>query len=466
MYAYDAFPDGLRGEIDETLLGFDNCPEALRPATESERGLLYASRLLVGQAFPEATFSRPGLTGSAQRRAGEAQMLDWLRRHGQTGFALWDAHLDQIVVALAHLADLAEETTVRELSAVLLDKLLLGLALHSFQGTYGATRGEISTPAARSGRLAPETPLNRLLWGTGCYNASVKGAVSLGLARGSYELPAIVTQIALDAAPEMWSLEKDAPDGRAEVRKATYKTPDYLLCSAALGRTQEGQRGRREQIWQATMGPDALVYTNHPTNCSLAEGRHAAWWCGNGSLPRVAQWKDALIALYCLSRDDGRRDSVGLGFTHAHWPAYAFDEHLIRDGWAFARTGQAYLALTASRGLSPIERGPDAYRELRALGSPVAWLCQMGRAALDGEFGAFQNAVLAGGLTVEGTRVDWTTIRGDHLAYDWAEPLRVNGRERPPAWEKHYDGPYAQAEMPATTLDVIYGDDVMRLDLS
>jgi hypothetical protein len=237
-----------------------------------------------------------------------------------------------------------------------------------------------------------------------------------------------------------------------------YKTPDYLLSSAQGWRP--GQRGRRELIWQATLGPDALVYTTHPTNCSSAEGRHAAWWAGNGALPRVAQFKDALFALYQLPADDW------LGFTHAHFPCYAFDEHVLRDGWAFARRGNTYLALHASRGLALIERGQDAYRELRALGSPVAWLCQMGRAALDGNFASFQDCVLASGPRVEGLRVKWTTIRGDDLAFDWTGPFLVNSVEHSLSGYKHHQGPYALAELPATQMDIIYGEDLMRLDLS
>ena len=50
----------------------------------------------------------------------------------------------------------------------------------------------------------------------------------------------------------------------------------------------------------------------------------------NVILPRVAQWKDVLIAAYQLLKDDW------MGFTHAYFPIHAFDEHVLRQGWAFA----------------------------------------------------------------------------------------------------------------------------------
>src|SRR5690606_2086590 len=122
------------------------------------------------------------------------------------------------------------------------------------------------------------------------------------------------------------------------------------------------QRGRREQIRQATLGPEALVFTNHPTSFSQSDSRDAGWRVGNGVLPRVAQLHDTLIALYNLPQDDW------LGFTHAYFPVFAFDEHAVAEGWAFARAGRAYLALWAARGMALMEEGPDAQRELRSAG--------------------------------------------------------------------------------------------------
>jgi len=67
-----------------------------------------------------------------------------------------------------------------------------------------------------------------------------------------------------------------------------------------------------------------------------------------------------VIAVHQLPDDDW------LGFTHAYFPAWAFDEYALRDGWAFARKGEGYLALTAAHGLEFITRGGNAYRELRS----------------------------------------------------------------------------------------------------
>jgi hypothetical protein len=167
-----------------------------------------------------------------------------------------------------------------------------------------------------------------------------------------------------------------------------------------------------------------------------------------------------LIALYNLPDDDP------LGFTHAFFPGYAFAEHTIEAGWAFARLGEGYLALHAAQGMTLVASGNDALRELRSPGLRNVWLCQMGRAELDGSFEAFRRAVLAAGATVNGLQVEWQTIRGERLAFDWRGPLLVDGKEEPITDFRHVESPYALADFPAESMEIGYGQDLLRLDLT
>jgi hypothetical protein len=268
-------------------------------------------------------------------------------------------------------------------------------------------------------------------------------------------MPELIRAIALDRWPAMLSHERQQIAENEYVNTVTFKTPDYALTSAQDYRA--GQRGRREHIWQATMGLDAIVFANHPRSLSDADARQAGWWCGNGSLPRVAQWQDALVAIYNLPEDDL------LGFTHAFFPTYAFDEHILEQGWAIARQGDGYLALHAAQGMTLAATGNDAQRELRSTGRHNVWLCQMGRAEVDGSFDDFRRAILARSVTVNDLQVEWDTLRNEHLAFDWRGPLLVNGQAEPLAGFKHVENPYALAEFPAASMDIGYGEDVLRL---
>ena len=69
--------------------------------------------------------------------------------------------------------------------------------------------------------------------------------------------------------------------GSWEVNKVTYKTRDYMLSSAQDYRP--GGRGNMQHIWQATLGPDAVVFVTHPP--FLAESGSPNFWVGNLVLP-------------------------------------------------------------------------------------------------------------------------------------------------------------------------------------
>lgn len=231
-----------------------------------------------------------------------------------------------------------------------------------------------------------------------------------------------------------------------------------MLCSAQD--YHPGEAGYQEHIWQATFGPDAVVFVTHP-HCLSEEGSHRPnAWHGNLILPRVAQWKDVLMAVHHLPDDDW------LGFTHAYFPYYAFDEHTIRKRWIFGRKDEGYIALTASQGLKVITQGQNAYREIRSYGQHNVWVCHMGRSVLDGNFQAFQNKILKTDLDIDELQVKYTSLRGDKLSFGWEGPLRVNDEEQALNGFKHYEGPNCAAEWPADIMAIGFEKMLLRLDMS
>src|SRR5690606_21085672 len=150
------------------------------------------------------------------------------------------------------------------------------------------------------------SPLARLLWGLGVFNEHILGVVSLACTQ-NYELPPIIECIATARSEALWSRERhagqfefwaDRKTGDWAVDKVTYKTPDYMLCSAQS--YLPGEPGVQQHIWQATFGVDAVVFVNHPHCVSEDNAHRPNWWAGNVVLPRVAQWKDVLVAIHQL----------------------------------------------------------------------------------------------------------------------------------------------------------------------
>ena len=491
MHRYPSTPvfsEKLKHSLEECVLNFkywhdEPGSDAMCYTTENHSILFHTCEILGGQLYPHRAFTNVGQTGRWHREKGEKLTLAWLRERGATGFSEWDSncYFEEDLVALSHLADLAENDDVRELAAVVMDKMFFTIALNSYKGVFGSTHGRTYAPMIKGGQLEATSGITRLMWGMGVWNHHIRGTVSL--ACSDYELPPHISAIAADLPEEMWNREH-----HPGVNKVTYRTPDYMLCSAQD--YHPGEKGQQEHIWQATLGPSAVVFVNHPACMSEERAHRPNFWHGNYVLPRVVQWKDVLMAIHKLPNDDW------LGFTHAYFPVYEFDEHVIRDGWAFARKGggppssgedapsgegtssseepppdegrpsAGYLALTAAQGLELIERGPAAYRELRSYGQHNVWMCLMGRQATDGTFEAFQEKVLALDVHFEESGVRCSTLRGEALSFAWEGPLLVNGKEQPITGFGHYENPYCVADVPADQMDIHYGDYLLRLDFT
>lgn len=457
---HEQFPKDLLQPLEDCILNYsyDDKPglQIAEAGTESELLLNYAAEILAGQRFPERIFSSSGQTGQWHRQHGEGLVLAWLQERGAHGFSDWDSSSSfaHILIALSHLVDLVETDSVWELAAVLMDKLFVTLAVNSYRGVLGSTQGRASASHLKGGLLEPTAGIARLMWGMGIFNHHIAGPVSLACSE-KYEFPSIISDVALSIPDEMWGREQHAVDSTRTVNKVTYKTPDSMLCSAQDYRP--GQRGTHEHIWQATLGPAATVFVTHPACNSEDDARTPNYWAGNAVLPRVAQWKDALIAIYQLPENDW------MGFTHAYFPGYAFDESISSQGWAFARKGQGYVALTASQGIEFLKDGNYATRELRSYGQKNIWLCHLGREAQDGDFSSFQRNVLALDVKYTDSSVHFPTLRGETLAFDWQGPFLRNDREEPLSGYAHYENPFVVSEYPSHQLEILHGENGLRL---
>ena len=459
-----SFPKEFQSAIAQAAAGFDTPWGDPASENESRQITLHACEILAGTLLPDTIFAVSGQAGRVHREQGEQGALAWMRARGKFGFRNWDSPdgVETAVAVLTHLVDLAESDPVSELASILLDKIFFSLAANSFGGAYASSRGSSRTAAVFSARLAETSGISRLLWGLGNFNEAVMGTVSLACC-ADYRLPKLIADIATDQQPVVWSREQHSQPFAGEerpvtawrVNKVTYRTADTMLSSAQD--YYPGQPGSCEHIWQAVLGPDALVFTNHPANMSVEDSHQPNLWRGNGVLPRVAQWGDVLIAVYRLPDDDW------MGFTHAYFPADSFDETNFSQGWAFARVGSGYLALTASRPFEFLTEGPTANRELRSPGRLNTWLCHMGQELTDGTFADFQQKCLAAELRMSEQSVRLHSLRGDWLEFGWEGSLLVNDVPQPLDGFGHIESPYCAAPLPAAQMDILHGQSGIRL---
>jgi hypothetical protein len=459
---HPVFPENLWTSLKACLLEYDfDSKPICQEDPESSSILRWTVEILAGQKFPDEIFSQTGNPGSWHRLRAEKQSLAWLLQKGQYGFERWNAHQEwpEIFLALAQLSSFAETQEIIDLAAVLLDKMLFLLAVNSFKGSFCASHGRSAANVLKSSQLEATSGVSRMLWGVGVFNHHISGTV--GLALSDYEYPAFYHSLANQIPASFLHREKIAlPDSSSTdaVHLVTYKTPDFQLSSAQDYRP--GVPGGKEHLWQATFGTEALVFVNHPA-CSSEDPAYApGFWLGNASRPRIAQRNDLLIAIFNLPENDR------MGFTHAYFPTPNFDEFIVRGRWAFLRKGDGYLALAAAQGTQFLRQGVSAYREMRSYGLQNTWVAQLGSKKLDRTFAEFGNKVMDLELDWLPLGVQMKTLRNEELRFEWQGPLLVDGQPYSSIGERHIENPYCTVEIPATQMDIAFGDLAMRLNFS
>jgi hypothetical protein len=237
---------------------------------------------------------------------------------------------------------------------------------------------------------------------------------------------------------------------RPEVDVVTYRDPDFTLSSAPDWRPGFG--GDQQQLWQATLGPDAVCFTTHP---GPRDARSPGWWTGSATLPRVAQAENVAIVLYRIRRRPALHVPNRHLFTHAWLPRDRFDEVRERQGWVFARRGDGYLALRSQRPARwCAEPGEDGGRALVADGSENVWLCELGSRARDGSFGRFADRVASARVAYGRLSVVYESPSQGRLELGWRGPLLRGGRPLPQRGFDRFESPWARARFPSDAIEV------------
>jgi len=267
-------------------------------------------------------------------------------------------------------------------------------------------------------------------------------------------------------------LERDiCRNTREEVNIYTYRTSDYMLSTAQDYR--KGYGGDQQHIWQATLGQDAVCFTTHPAK---VEGVTPNYWAGSGLLPRAAQYKNLIIAIYNIEKIPALYVPIKHFYTHAWLPKDKFNEVIEKNGWIFACKGDGYLALhsqnqyfwnkdkTKSDEIVFRKNKEDLEREVIAIGNQNIWLCQLGRKADDGMFEQFIESISSARLSFSGMNVEFESPGNGVVRFGWEGGFTVNGTEIQLHDYPRYGNPYVNAEFDPHEIHVAAEDHELHLN--
>jgi len=291
--------------------------------------------------------------------------------------------------------------------------------------------------------------------------------------------PVVAQVAALDLAPFA------AAGVLGEAHTTTWRSPEVMLSSVVDHRF--GDAMDQVHAWQATLDPQALVFTTHPTKGvpqSLDWSDDDGYWTGTASMPRSAQQDRAAIHIYKPGYDSPTDSVLGpvfgyQPFTHAYFPQDRFDEVVEQGGWVIGRKGDGYVALhserpTTWRVYDPTKEATNGFTkpfDLLAPGSASnVWVVEVGRAADYGDFATFVATMSAVTPTVSRLgatiSVHYPSPSAGDLTFGSAAAFTVNGVATPLRDHPRHQSPWANTPALVEGFDITEGPSRLQIDFT
>ncbi|MFQ9762270.1 MAG: hypothetical protein ACLRYE_03105 [Gemmiger formicilis] len=119
----------------------------------------------------------------------------------------------------------------------------------------------------------------------------------------------------------------------------------------------------------------AQLWVTHPGERVLFDAARPSYWAGNGTLPKVNQYKAFAGLIYDIAPEHP------VDFTHLYLPSMEFDRCEVEGKWAFVQLGSAYAAVYCSNGIRMQDFGSNKRPRVHRRGPPLylAGACRAGR---------------------------------------------------------------------------------------
>jgi hypothetical protein len=204
----------LWSKVETAILGFkfwydQPTPEGIIDDmwywSENHQIIFHTIEYLAGQTFRKETFTVTGMTGAEHREHARSFILRWLDHRARFGFDEWHSNvyypLD--VKPLLTLVEFAKDREIKSKAAMILDRLLFDLSLHTFRGAFGATHGRSYKKDKNTALHENTFNLAKLLFDQTEYEYTSRGdstAAMMARAR-RYRLPAVILDVARSDVP-------------------------------------------------------------------------------------------------------------------------------------------------------------------------------------------------------------------------------------------------------------------------
>jgi hypothetical protein len=272
--------------------------------------------------------------------------------------------------------------------------------------------------------------------------------------------------------------------GLDDANTYTWRSPWVSLATVVDHR--KGEMRDQVHVWQATIDPDARVFTTHPMtglpeSTDWNEDDGPGYWTGDASMPRSAQHERTAVHIYSPLYDETTDPLLAQVFTyrnytHAYFPQDHFDEVRQIGNWTIGAKDGGYIALwshraTAWRTYDPAVHATDGmtlpFDLVAEGGADNVWIVEVGTED-DGSFDEFVSAVTAVEPEVTGewadTSVQWTSPTGGPITFGWEAAFTVDGTEQPLADFPRHESPWGTVDRLSTSHRWETPNGVLELD--
>ncbi|MFO8018462.1 MAG: hypothetical protein R6U96_07490 [Promethearchaeia archaeon] len=140
--------------------------------TENHQIMCHTAEYLIGQLFPNDTFTYSGMTGQDHIDHAKSLLNRWLDRRAQFGFSEWNSntYLKIDITALVNLVDFAMDEQIAKKAAMLLDLIAFNFANNYFKNRFATSMGRCYDGSRTDGSRDGVSESAWLMLGVGEHN--------------------------------------------------------------------------------------------------------------------------------------------------------------------------------------------------------------------------------------------------------------------------------------------------------
>ncbi len=381
---------GLVARIDAAVLGYrywmdEPGDDVQWYFSENHALLFHTAAYLAGHMLPDAVFVRSGRRGKEQSETGALRLRAWFDHFERWEMAEFNSapYFPIDLKGLAALFALAPDRDIAERAGRAIVRLLAVVASSAHHGVLTAAQGRSYEHSLIPSRALELCAVARLLWGTGSYGRRFHCLPLVALALRDHGLVVPESLAGLVAVAPGEAREWVFVQGENRfARLYHHKTADHAMGSVVGYRA--GEWGYQETVLHLRIGrnPDAQVWINQPGELVQGGFGRPSYWGGCATVPRVHQYRDLAVVVF-----EGHAGQPP--FSHAWFPAFAFDEWRVDGPLALSRCDEGLLLLKGGRDLVVTRKGPSAGTELIHPGLQSRWIVRLGATRTHGDLERF-----------------------------------------------------------------------------